>query len=235
MEMSDRREREGTRYAFATIGARTGRGGYVTCASSERVIGGLQVALVGDIVSYRDGSEAVVIDGSGSLGSDGDRCFALVGSRLSNGDRIVSTPWDDGESGLFVGADETAEGLFDPSYIPPSHRPGLRLALRGSTTARGGVLREPGGEWNVDGARVKVGVIGDRVQYADGTTARVVSGLAMRTDPELARFAYVGSVLDNGDTITDSPERKGAASPESFEVVTDARMREQGLDQSEVA
>lgn len=54
--MSDKQERKGTMYAFATIGARTERGGYVTHASSGLVICGLQVALVGDIVSYRDGS-----------------------------------------------------------------------------------------------------------------------------------------------------------------------------------
>lgn len=64
MEMSELQV-QGTRYAFATLGARTERGGYVTCATSRMSICGLAVARVGDIVTYRDGSEAVIVDGAG--------------------------------------------------------------------------------------------------------------------------------------------------------------------------
>lgn len=223
--MSIKQERKGTLYAIATIGARTERGGYITSATSGLTICNFRAALVGDIVTYRDASQAVVIDGSGSLGIDRAKCFALVGSSLSNSDKITSTPWEDGKSGLFVPEGESPKGLFDPSYVPPSFEPGLRLALRGSTTRRGGVLRELGGEWSVDGERVKVGVIGDTAHYADGTTARIVSGLALKINRSLAQFAYVGSVLDNGDTITDSPERTGSAGPETWEVVTEEQMK----------
>lgn len=229
--MPDQQKHKGTLYAFATIGARTERGGYVTKASSGLFICNLRAALVGDIVTYHDGSEAVIKDGSGSLSYDGDKCFALVGSNLSNGDKIVFTPWEDGQSGLFVAEDEKPEGFFDPSYVPPPYMPGKRFALFGSTTARGGVLREPGGEWNVDGERVKVGVIGDKVHYANGTTAQIISGLAIKTNRKLMPFAYVGSVLDNGDTITDSPARIGTAGPETWEVVTEERIKQE----SEVA
>lgn len=226
--MSNQKERKGTLYAFATLGARTERGGYITKATSGLVICDLRAALVGDIVTYPDGSQAVIMDGSGSLGLDRATCFALVGSTLSNGDKIVSTPWGDRESGLFVAEGETPEGLFDASYVPPPCIPGERFALYGSTTARGGVLRDPGGEWNVDGERVRVGVIGDKVHYANGTTARIVSGLAIKTNPTMAQFAYVGSVLDNGDTITDSPDRKGAAWLDTWEVVTEEAMKSRG-------
>lgn len=65
--MSGKEERKGTNYAIATIGARTERGGYITSATSGLIIRSLQAALVGDIVTYGDGSEAVVIDGSGFL------------------------------------------------------------------------------------------------------------------------------------------------------------------------
>ncbi|MFX1767223.1 hypothetical protein PWP93_32510 [Paraburkholderia sp. A1RI-2L] len=108
--------------------------------------------------------------------------------------------------------------------MPPPLEPGLRFALRGSTTRRGGVLRAPGREWSVDGEQVKVGVIGDTVHYPDGTMARIISGLAIKANREFVQLAYVGSVLDNGDTITDSPERAGKASPEIWEVVTEEQM-----------
>jgi uncharacterized Zn-binding protein involved in type VI secretion len=223
--MSEKQQRKGTMYAFATIGARTERGGYVTSATSGLTICNLRAALVGDIVTYRDGSQAVITNGSGSLSIYRAKCFALVGSSLSNGDKITSTPWEDGKSGLFVPEGESPKGLFDPSYVPPPYEPGMRFALRGSTTRRGGVLREPGGEWSVDGEGVKVGIIGDTVHYADGTAARIVSGLAPKSNRSLAQFAHVGSVLDNGDTITDSPERSGTAGSEAWEVVTEEQMK----------
>ncbi|HEY4802023.1 MAG TPA: PAAR domain-containing protein [Paraburkholderia sp.] len=226
--MSDQKTRKGTMYAFATIGARTERGGYITKATSGLVICDLRAALVGDIVTYPDGSQAVIKDGSGSLGSDRANCFALVGSTLSNGDKIVFTPWEDRESGLFVAEGEMPKGLFDASYVPPPCIPGERFALYGSTTARGGVLRDPGGEWSVDGKRVKVGILGDKVQYTNGTTARIISGLAIKTNPTMAQFAYVGSVLDNGDTITDSPDRKGSAWMDTWEIVAEEEMNRRG-------
>jgi uncharacterized Zn-binding protein involved in type VI secretion len=230
--MSEQGKRKGILYAIATIGARTERGGYVTHATSGLTIRNLRAARVGDIVTYADGAEAVIADGSGSLACYHDKCFALVGSSLSNGDKIISTPWEDGKSGLFVPAGESPKGLFDPSYVPPPPEAGMRFALRGSTTRRGGALREPGGEWSVDRKRVKVGTIGDTVIYPDGTMARIVSGLAIRTNRQLAQFAYVGSVLDNGDTITDSPERTGTAGLETWEVVTDEQMKQYASEEA---
>lgn len=224
--MSEKQARKGTLYAIATIGARTERGGYLTSATSGLVICNLRAALVGNIVTYSDGSQAVVIDGSGGLGFERGKCFALVGSHLSNGDKIISTPWEDGQSGLFVAEGEKPEGLFDPSYVPPPIEPGERFALFGSSTARGGVLRQPGGEWSIDGKREKVGVIGDCVYYPNGTTARIITGLALRTNRMLAQFAYVGSALDNGDTITDSPDREGSASLDTWEAVTEEQMKQ---------
>lgn len=226
--MSDQKKRKGIMLAFATIGARTEGGGYITDATSGLVIAGFRVALVGDIVTYRDGSQAVIKDGSGSLTSYGSKCFALVGSNLSNGDKILFTPWDDGQSGTFVAEGETPPGLFDASYVPPPRIPGERFALYGSTTARGGVLCDPGGQWSVNGESVRIGTIGDTVHYANGTTARIISGLAIKTNPTMAQFAYVGSVLDNGDTITDSPDRKGSAWLDTWEIVTEDEMKRRG-------
>jgi uncharacterized Zn-binding protein involved in type VI secretion len=225
--MSERKEGGQTIYAIATVGARTERGGHVTRVSSRHSICGLHMALVGDIVTYHDGSEAAIIDGAGAAGIQNGRCVALVGSRLANGDRIVSTPWDNGKSGLVVREGEKPKGLFDPSYVPPPPKAHYRFALRGSTTARGGVLREPSGKWRSHSSDIEVGQIGDVVSYPDGSTARITSGLALKANPALAQFAYVGSTLDNGDTITHSPERDGGAHPDTYEPVTEAQIKRQ--------
>jgi len=127
-------------HLFATIGALTERGGRVTQATSGLAVAGLAVARVGDVVTYDDGSEAVITDGAGNYAVCRDKPFALVGSRLSNGDRIVETLqllW-----GIHVLAGETVDGLFDPAYVPPPAPSRYRLAVRGATTARGGVLRK---------------------------------------------------------------------------------------------
>ncbi|GFZ97889.1 PAAR domain-containing protein [Dyella caseinilytica] len=205
-------ECKGTMYAFATIGARTERGGYVTRTSSKLSILGFRAALVGDVVTYNDASEAAIIDGSGTRAHERNKCFALVGSRLSNGDRIVFTPWDNGKSGLFVAEGENPEGFFEPHYVPPATKPNYRFAIFGATTARGGVLLEPSRDWQIDGRAGKVATLGDIVQYADGTTARIITALSLQDSADFVPLAFVGSELDNGDTITDSPERKGEAS-----------------------
>ncbi|WP_296650111.1 PAAR domain-containing protein [Paraburkholderia sp.] len=204
------------KYLFATIGARTERGGRITKATSGLTVAGLTVARVGDVVTYEDGSEAAITDGAGEYAVDNGKSMALVGSGLSNGDRIVETlqnSW-----GIDVPDAKGVKGLFDPAYVPPPP-PRYRLAVRGSTTARGGVLCEPSGTWEVSVALGKTAVIGDLVHYPDGTTARIASGLGLADNHDYVPKAFVGSELDNGDIITDSPERNGMASSTVFVVV----------------
>lgn len=205
-------------YLLVSIGSRTERGGFVSKASGAAKILGLRVALVGDIVSYPDGGEAVIVDGAGYALTNGFVPYALVGSRLSNGDRIVKSLLED--SGIQVSEGEVIEGLFDPSYVVPPQPPRFRLAVRGSTTARGGVLRETSGWWDVEGLG-HAAEIGNVIHYPDGSTARIVTGLALKISSTFKAMGYVGSLLDNGDVITDSPERKGVACSKTFDVVTD--------------
>ena len=103
---------------FATIGSLTGQGGRVTCVSSGLKIAGLTVALVGDVVTYEDGSEAVIIDGAGVAATYGDRPIALVGSRLTNGDRIIESLQN--QRGISEYHDCPILGLFDPAYTLPT-------------------------------------------------------------------------------------------------------------------
>lgn len=205
-------------YLLATIGSLTERGGRVNKASSSVAVIGLAVARVGDVVTYEDGSQAVIIDGAGAAMVSGDKPLALVGSRLSNGDRITQSLQSGRGIAEYHG--RPIEGLFDPAYIPQPREPHYRLAVRGATTERGGVLRAPSSNWELDIALGNAGAPGDLIHYSDGSTARIVSGLGLKDHPEFQPLAFVGSRLDNGDTITDSPERAGSASPSVFVVVS---------------
>ncbi|WP_322061470.1 PAAR domain-containing protein [Paraburkholderia sp. J63] len=168
--MSDQQERKGTHYRFATTAALTERGGRVSTASEFRLCG-LGIARVGDVVTYPDGSEAVIVDGAGYAATIDNRAAALVGSHLSNGDRIIETPWGKLAKGLFIEEGTDVPGLFDANWTPPPREPLARFAISGATTARGGMVREVTGEWEVEGTHRKAAAIGDFVEYADGTRA----------------------------------------------------------------
>jgi uncharacterized Zn-binding protein involved in type VI secretion len=114
--MSEQNNNE-TTYLFVTIGSRTKRGGHVTRVSTKAEYKGMALARVGDIVTYDDGSEATIIDGSGFAATWEGKPFALVGSRLSNGDNITETLQDG--FGITVRSDKPVPGLFDPAYVLP--------------------------------------------------------------------------------------------------------------------
>ncbi|MBT2789162.1 PAAR domain-containing protein [Paraburkholderia strydomiana] len=201
--MSEQQERNGKLYPFATIGARTERGGCVTSGSVLQICG-LPVACVGDIVTYSDASEAVIMDGAGIALVYSGNPVALVGSSLSNGDRIASTIWS--ERGPFVDEGREIEGFFDADYVPEPHEPSARFAVAGATTPRGGVLRDATGTYEVQEMCRKAARIGDFMEYPDGTRARIITGIGLPGKPDCA-FGVVGSMLDNGDMINDSPHR----------------------------
>jgi uncharacterized Zn-binding protein involved in type VI secretion len=205
-------------HPLATIGSLTKRGGRISKATSRRTVAGLTVARVGDIVTYEDGSEAVIIDGAGAAAISDGKPLALVGSRLSNGDQITESLQR--RISIAEHHGQAITGLFDPSYIPPPSEPWYRLAARGATTARGGVLRTPSSTWELNSTGGNAGALGDLIHYPDGSTANIVSGLGVKDHLEFQPLAFVGSLLDNGDTITDSPERAGSASPDVFVVVS---------------
>ncbi|SAL83043.1 hypothetical protein AWB74_06475 [Caballeronia arvi] len=62
-------------------------------------------------------SEATILDGSGFGATCANKPFALIGSRLSNGDRIATTPQS--VFGISVKEGEAIPGLFEPGYVPP--------------------------------------------------------------------------------------------------------------------
>jgi uncharacterized Zn-binding protein involved in type VI secretion len=118
--MSEQKNNE-TTYLFVTIDSRTKLGGRVTRVSTKAEYKGMALARVGDIVTYDDGSEAVIIDGAGFAAAWEDKPFALVGSRLDNGDKITETLQDG--FGITVRSDKPVPGLFDPAYVLPLAKP----------------------------------------------------------------------------------------------------------------
>ncbi len=103
-------------HPFATVGSITERGGRVAQASSGMKVVELAIARVGDRVVYEDGSEAHIIDGAGFAAIHENIPLALVGSRLSNGDRIAQSLQTG--AGINERAGHHIEGLFDPDYVP---------------------------------------------------------------------------------------------------------------------
>ena len=103
-------------HPFATVGSITERGGRVAQASSSINIVELAIARVDDKVVYEDGSEAHIIDGAGFAAIHKDKPLALVGSRLSNGDRIAKSLQTG--AGINERVGQRIEGLFDPDYVP---------------------------------------------------------------------------------------------------------------------
>jgi len=80
---------------------------------------------VGDTVTYPDGSEAVIIDGAGFGLVCDNKPAALVGSRLSNGDKIIETLQP---NGFGLDASRSIVGLFDPDYVAPPYVPSSAAA-----------------------------------------------------------------------------------------------------------
>lgn len=80
-------------YRLATEGSQTRDGGVIEEVKSPMTIEvnngrQLRVAHKGDYVVYPDGRKAQIVTGAGRKNSD----IALVGSVLSNGDKIINTP-----------------------------------------------------------------------------------------------------------------------------------------------
>lgn len=80
--MSEQKDK-GTLHLFATLAALTERGGRVS-TTSEFKLCGLGVARVGDVVTYPDGSEAIIVDGAGYGCVTDNRAAALVAQKTRN-------------------------------------------------------------------------------------------------------------------------------------------------------
>jgi uncharacterized Zn-binding protein involved in type VI secretion len=194
-------------FLFATIGSLTSRGGRVTTATGGSSVNGLDMARVGDVATYPDGSEAVIMDGVGSALVIDGQAAALVGSILSNGDWITETLQQ--TCGIAVPVGETIEGLLSADCVPsPYSGPTYRFAVKGATTRLGGVLREATSDLAVSGTHHNAACVGDYIEYGNGRRSQIVTGVGSPETPNFRALAIVGSLLENGDVITDSPDRR---------------------------
>jgi uncharacterized Zn-binding protein involved in type VI secretion len=106
------------RYALATIGSRTDRGGEVVASRADIGDDEFRLACVGDRVRYADGSESVITSGAGHASTIGSSPVALVGSHIANGDQIVASLHSIGEIVVRAG-DAPIAGLLVPGYVVP--------------------------------------------------------------------------------------------------------------------
>lgn len=84
-------------YRFATVGSLTHRGGVIRETNHKAKMQTengemMSIALKGDVVVYPDGTTARTATSTGKSKTFNGVGIALVGSKLDNGDEIISTP-----------------------------------------------------------------------------------------------------------------------------------------------
>jgi hypothetical protein len=75
-------------------------------------------------------------------------------------------------------------GLFDAAWTPPSRGPDHRFVVRGSTTARGGVLTHATSDWEVPGTDRKAD---DERLLSLGNSSDARSAASNRSLPKLRK------------------------------------------------
>ncbi|HEY0287511.1 MAG TPA: PAAR domain-containing protein [Pseudomonas sp.] len=106
-------------HLLATKGGKTEKGGEIKTASSEINVDGHDIACVGDIVCYPDGSQTTIVSGAGFAMAYMGRPIAILGSATENGDIVTTTL----QNSFLIQerVDEPILGLFEPGYIAPRH------------------------------------------------------------------------------------------------------------------
>jgi len=110
------------------------------------------------------------------------------------------------------------------------HRPKTMyyLAVNGSKTKQGGLVKASATQGKIGG--LSIARIGDEVIYADGTVAKIVSGAGEVCVVEGLSAALVGSQLDNGDEIEDSPNCTIAINIFNGETLPEGFLIPEGVD-----
>ncbi|EPF6519047.1 PAAR domain-containing protein [Acinetobacter baumannii] len=77
------------------------------------------------------------------------------------------------------------------------------VAVHGAKSQNGGLVNASSNNGKIKG--LSIARVGDEVIYADGTTSKIISGAGTACIVDGAPVALVGSRLENGDEIIDSP------------------------------
>ena len=103
------------------------------------------------------------------------------------------------------------------------HRPKniYYLAVNGAKTKNDGLVKASATQHTIGG--LAIARVGDEVIYTDGTTSKIISGAGIACVVDGLSVALVGSRLENGDEIVDSPNNsvvinifKGDKAPQGF-------------------
>lgn len=78
------------------------------------------------------------------------------------------------------------------------------LAVNGAKTRNGGLVRAANNNCKIGG--IAIACVGDEAIYTDGTTSKIISGAGQACNINGESAALVGSRLENGDEIIDTPE-----------------------------
>lgn len=102
-------------------------------------------------------------------------------------------------------SEEDIEQMMKAEQLYYNHKPHTiyHLAVNGAKTKNGGLVKASSDVWKIKG--LSIGRVGDDVIYADGTTSKIISGAGEVCIVEGASVALVGSRLENGDEIIESP------------------------------
>jgi uncharacterized Zn-binding protein involved in type VI secretion len=77
------------------------------------------------------------------------------------------------------------------------------LAVNGAKTRNGGLVRARNDNYKANG--IAISCVGDEAIYTDGTTSKIISGAGQACKINGVSAALVGSRLENGDEIIDTP------------------------------
>lgn len=116
-----------TLYTIATHLSKTARGGHViaslagTMCEADDKSQMLRMAIVGDHVVYPDGSTAEITSGAGNLLADNGLPIAIVGSHISGGDKIISSPVTAAK--LRISASDDTTGFLIEGWRPENKEP----------------------------------------------------------------------------------------------------------------
>lgn len=125
---------------------------------------------------------------------------------------------------------EDIEQTLKAEQLYFQHRPKTMyyLAVNWSKTKQGGLVKASATQGKIGG--LSIARIGDEVIYADGTVAKIISGVGKVCIVEGLSAALVGSQLDNGDEIIDSPNCTVAINIFKGEPLPDGFLVPEGVD-----
>ena len=118
---------------------------------------------------------------------------------------------------------EDIEQTIKAEQLYFQHRPKTiyYLAVNGSKTKNDGLVKASVIQHTIGG--LAIARVGDEVIYADGATSKIISGAGTACIVDGLSVALIGSRLENGDEIVDSPNNavainifKGDKAPQDF-------------------